>query len=62
MRLENPQYAIEYEVGENTIFVKNLLAQERLLLVKWRGEERLVKIKENGTWSYTCGDGNNPES
>lgn len=62
VRLENPQYAIEYEVGENTIFVKNLLAQERLLLVKWRGEERLVKIKENGTWSYTCGDGNNPES
>ena len=55
VRLENPQYGIEYTVAGNTIFVKNLLAQERSLLVKWKNEERLVKLGENETWSYTCG-------
>ena len=55
VRLENPQYGIEYKVAGNTIFVKNLLAQERSLLVKWKNEERLVKLGENETWSYTCG-------
>ena len=29
-------------VAGNTIFVKNLLAQERSLLVKWKNEERLA--------------------
>ena len=52
VRLENPQYGIEYTVAGNTIFVKNLLAQERSLRVKWKNEEQLG---ENETWSYTCG-------
>lgn len=59
VRLENPQYGIEYEVTGNTIFLKNLLGKERALLVKWKNEERLVRLAENGTWSSACGDGNN---